>query len=114
MENRYISIAALREGLYVYYQQGNYLFKVDYDGQATQIPLQIEMSGNPVWMTANYDGEVFLIGHGPYELVAIDNEGKGKVVASSIMGDPWSFAWSPDQNWLYIGECGGVIKMEIK
>ena len=65
-------------------------------------------------MTANYDGEVFLIGHGPYELVAIDNEGKGKVVASSIMGDPWSFAWSPDQNWLYIGECGGVIKMEIK
>ena len=110
-----VHIASWKEGLYIFVESGRYLFRTDFEGKGELINIQPTMAGaGPAPITATSDGRVFIIPHGPYDLLFIDAEGSSKVYASGFYGDPWALAVSPDGQWLYVAECGAIDRLEIK
>lgn len=108
-----VTLAATDQGLYVYKMEGDDLFEVDFTGQGHIRTLNKENVGFPVFMTANQKGDVVIIEHGSYDLTKFDESSNPTLIATHIMGDPWSFAWSSDDQWLYMGEAGGVIRIQM-
>ena len=118
----HVQIASWKGGLYITDEETRNFYKVGYDGRGNIVQLKTPIKGGnqPIVMTAQSDGTIFLLVHGwglgdgPYELIKIDVNGEMNGLAVHIAGDPGAFAFSQNDKILYIAECGGVIRMEFK
>jgi sugar lactone lactonase YvrE len=112
----WVDIAVWKEGLYIFIERGRYLFSTNYQGIGKLINIQPAIEGDgPAPMMASYDGKkIFIIAHGPYDLLLIDADGKTTPYASMFYGDPWAMAVSSDGRHLYIGESGAIDRLELK
>jgi len=112
-------ISAGSDGLYIFVEDGPYLFKTDFNGRGSLLATQPELASDNVVMrapiAATSDGRVFLIYmHKNADLVFVDQAGTINEFAYAVrIGEPRSFVLSPDGKWLYIPVVGGIIKIQI-
>lgn len=105
---------ALDTGLYVYTEDGNNLFYVDFEGNGHLIGNYSHIGGSYATMAANpVSGEIYLRTEGGSYLYRIYPDGTYVEFTDNQYADLWGIVVSKDGKYLYTEESGAIDKIPL-